>query len=53
MTSAPLGYISINDAATNLGKKPQEIVRLAESGHLRSVYLIDAASVRQYQQETA
>lgn len=40
-----LGYITINEAAEALGVKPFEIVRLIDAGQVRTVTLVEAASL--------
>jgi hypothetical protein len=47
VVAAPPGYISINDAAAALGKKPYEIIRLIEANTIRAVTLVEAASLAQ------
>lgn len=49
MSGAPQ-YVSINEAASVLGVKPWEVVRLIESGHVASVSLVDAASLNAYKE---
>lgn len=51
MANAPAGYLSINEAADELGVKPWEVVRLTESGQVDSVTLVKAASLRDYARE--
>lgn len=38
-------HITIADAASRLGRKPFEVVRLIDAGLLRQVVLVDEASV--------
>lgn len=40
-----LGFITIAEAATTLGVKPFEVVRLIEAGQVRTVTLVEAASL--------
>lgn len=43
-------FISINEAAERLGKKPGDVTRLIDSGQVRAVVLVDADSVREQQE---
>lgn len=40
-----MSNISISEAATRLGRKPWEVVRLIDTGLLKQVVLVDEASV--------
>lgn len=42
--------ISISEAASRLGRKPWEVVRLVEAGLLRHAVLVDEASLTEYQE---
>lgn len=44
--------ITISDAASRLGRKPWEIVRLVDSGLLRQVVLIDEASIVELEKQS-
>lgn len=46
------GYLSVNEAAAQIGVKPQEIVRLVERGEVSGVLLVDAASLRAHQEKS-
>lgn len=39
------GYMTINEAAAALGMKPFEVVRLIDAGKVRTVVLVEAASL--------
>jgi hypothetical protein len=45
-------YLSVNDAAAQLGVKPQEVVRLIEHGEVQAVTLVDAASLDELQERS-
>ena len=47
----PTGYVSVNEAATYLGMKPGEVVRLTETCQLDSVILIPATALQNYARE--
>lgn len=49
MTFAP-ALVSIEDAAHALNLTPWEVVRLLESGLLKSVQLVEASSVQRHQE---
>lgn len=42
--------VSIAEAAERLDKKPWEVVRLLDMGHLKQVVLVDEASLAEYQE---
>lgn len=46
-------YLSVAEAATELAMTVWEVVALTDSGRIQSVTLIDANSLRAYQQEHA
>lgn len=50
MTFSPPGYVSINDAAAELGVKPWDVVRLLEAYEVKSVTLVELASLRSYKE---
>ena len=41
-------YVSVNDAAKHLGIKAWAVRRLLDAGHIRSVTLVDTASLLAY-----
>jgi hypothetical protein len=43
-------YVSIREAAQILGQNPWDVVNLIEDGHLTTVELIEADSLRAYQE---
>lgn len=43
--------ISISEAASRLGTKPWEVERLLAAGRLQEVVLVDADSLREYQEQ--
>lgn len=45
LVETPKGYLTIEQAAKRLGLKPWDVVRLINSGELRTVTLIDASSL--------
>lgn len=49
MSGAP-HYVSINEAADDLGVKPWDVVRLIEAGQVASVQLVEVASLRTYKE---
>lgn len=44
--------ISISEAATRLGQKPGDVVRLIDEGEVRSVVLVDADSLPNVQEQS-
>lgn len=46
--SSTLGYLSVNDAAAQLGIKPRDVDRLVETNQLRGVILVDPVSLSEY-----
>lgn len=53
MNNAPKGYLTISEAADQLGVTPWDILRLVDRDQLRGVMFIDAGSLLSHQQETA
>jgi hypothetical protein len=49
---ATLATVTIRDAAHILGVKPWDVVELIESGQLQRIELVDAKSLREYQEKT-
>jgi hypothetical protein len=50
VTSAPDGYLSINQAADELGMSPWDVSRLVEEQQIASVTLVEAASLRTFKE---
>lgn len=51
MDTATRTHVSINEAATQLGMKPFEVIRLIRRQELESVELVSLASLREFSQE--
>lgn len=53
VATAPPGYMSVAEAAAEIDAKPWDVVRLIEAGELDGVTLVDAESLRQYQEKVS
>lgn len=46
--TSPAGFVSIADAAALIGVKPWDVVRLIESGRVKSIQLVEVSSLRTF-----